>query len=185
MADVQVFEAKFSPFRIILLVGLCLAFCAMGLFLMGLIGDVFRDRVDIITQAMGGLAVIYFGILSLHYLRLLGKGQPALRIDASGLLDRHMSDQLINWEHISDLRIRKIRHCRLGITFWTQLFIDYRIDPEFRGQLTGFDAWIRRGLAFGNGGRTSLLHNSLACDFETLVGALHVIPPEHARLQEA
>lgn len=182
MADEQVFEAQFSPLKILLLVSLCLGFCGMGLLLMGLIGDVYRDRVDVITQAIGGLAVIFFGPLSVHYLRLLGKEQPALRIDASGLLDRHMTEKVIPWEHISDLRIRELRHGRWGITFWTQHFIEYRIDPEFRKQLTGFDVWVRRGLAFGNGGRTSLLHNTLACDFETLIGALHLIPPENVRI---
>ena len=186
MGDKQVFEAQFSRARIILLVVLSLCFCAAGLFLMGVVGAGLHVREpNIFSVAFGGVVVGFFGLMVLRYLSLLRKGRLAVRIDATGFLDRTVSDDPIPWEHLSDFRISEIRHERLFITFWTFRYIQYQIDPKYERKLTGFDISVKRILGIFNRGYTRLLHTTLDCDFEALTRALRTIPPKHARLVKA
>jgi hypothetical protein len=186
MAGAAFFEAKYSVPRILLRVGGALLFITFGLFLTGILGErgAVRDSSSS-SVAIGALSIVIFGYLGVFYLRLLFKDRPSFRIDSTGLLDRNVSDLTIPWEHISDIRIRQVRHRRSGITLFTGEYIDYMIDPAFERKLTGFDRLIRQPLGAFNRGRPTILYQTLDCDLDMLTWALRTIPPEHARLIEA
>lgn len=186
MADATYFEAQYSVPRILLRVGVAALAMVGSLFLVGLFGDSLAVKETTpSTVAIGAVTFAIFGFFGAYYLRLLFKGRPSFRIDRNGLLDRNVSDRTIPWEHISDIRIRQVRHRRSGITLFTGLYIDYVIDPAFERKLTGLNRLIRRPLGAFNRGRPTILYQTLDCDFEALAWALRTIPPEHARLIEA
>lgn len=186
MADAAYFEAQYSSPRILLRVGSALLFITFGLFLTGVLGERWAlGESSASSVAIGTLIIVTFGYLGVFYLRLLFKDRPSFRIDSTGLLDRNVSDLTIPWEHISDIRIRQVRHRRSGITLFTGEYIDYVIDPAFERQLTGFDRLIRRPLGVFNQGRPTILYQTLDCDFDVLTCALRTIPPDHASLVEA
>jgi hypothetical protein len=186
MADATYFEAHYSLPRILLRVGVAALFMVGSLFLVGLFGDSWGVKETTPrTVAIGAACFVLFGFFGAYYLRLLFKGRLSLRIDENGLLDRNVSDLTIPWEHISDIRIRKLRQREWGITLSTMHYIDYVIDPSFERKLRGGDALIRRTMSIPNGRRPTILYDTFDCDFEALTRALRTIPPEHARLLEA
>lgn len=185
MGDKQVFEAHFSRPRIFLLVALCSLYCAFGLFLMGVIGaDLWPRPPSMILRAAGGFIFAYTALQVLHYVSLLRRDRPAVRIDPAGLLDRRVSDMVIPWERIEQLQIKEFRHGYWPFTFWRQEFIQYRVDPAFERKLTGQMGWVLRVLRWGSRERFSLAHRVLDSGLEPLVDALCAIPPESKRLVE-
>jgi hypothetical protein len=185
MGGKQVFEAQFSRSRITVLAALGLAYCAFGLFTMGLIGaDLWPSPPSVILRAAGAFISAYCSLHILHYVSLLRKGMPAVRIDATGLLDRRVSDIVIPWERVEQLQIREFRHGYWPFTFWRQRFIQYRVDPAFERKLTGQMGWALRVLRWGSRGRFSLAHRVLDSGFDPLADALRAIPPEPKRLAE-
>ena len=186
VADANYFEAHYSVPRMLLRVGLSGLAMLGSLFLVGLLGDSWAAKETTpSTVVIGAATFVVFGFFGAYYLRLLFKGRPSFRIDGNGLLDRNVSDLTIPWEHVGEMRMRRIRHRRSGITVLTTGYIDYVIDPSFERKLTGFDALMRRTMSIRNGRRPTILYQSLDCDFEALTWALRTIPPDHARLVES
>lgn len=186
MADATFFEAQYSVPQIMLRVGFAALAATGSLFLLGLFGEGLAVKETTPSRvAIGVLNIVICGYLGVFYLRLLFKGRPSFRIDSVGLLDRNVSDMIIPWEQISDIRIKQFRYRSSGISLFTAQYIDYVIDPAFERKLTGLNRLIRRPLGAFNRGRPTILYQSLDCDFEALTRALRTIPPEHARLVEA
>ena len=145
MVGAQVFEADFSRPRILL----CVGFGVLGLFLMGVIGDDWARRPTSTGGVMIGVVIVgLLGLFLLRNLRLLAKGSHGLRIDASGLLDRQVSDRPIPWEFVGEVRIRKIPHRVWGFTWRTVTLHRLRHRSRFRGRTeqlrhgTATDDWV-------------------------------------------
>lgn len=185
MGGKQVFETQFSRPRITLLAALCLAYCAFAMFVMGMIGADLWPRQPSFFQRAAGCCIFAFMALNfMHYVSLLRKGSPALRIDAEGLLNRRISDIVVPWEQIEQVHVKQVRYGRWPVTIWTQRFIEYRVDPALLRKLTGEMGWVLRLLRLGTRGRLTLASAVLECGFEPLADALRTIPPASKRLVE-
>jgi hypothetical protein len=103
--SVQDFIAYPSRWRLALLMLGALGFVALGLWFIGLFGEVPSSRrySEGITIAIGWLCVLLFGLIGLGIAKKLFETGEQLRIGSSGVCWRAWSDQTIPWSEISNV----------------------------------------------------------------------------------
>ncbi|WP_367184073.1 STM3941 family protein [Sphingomonas sp.] len=117
------FEARNSPWRLVLLFMISLAFVFCGCILTGLIG---RDWGDSLGQPrldpdearpVGWVVLIFFGACSLAVIRRLTQSGVELRIGVDGIYWRRWSDQTIPWTAIERVTTGSVHGQRFACLF--------------------------------------------------------------------
>jgi hypothetical protein len=120
-----------------------------------------------LTQVVGWLGVVFFGLAAVVIpLQLLRRG-PVVIIDDSGVLDRRLGVGLIPWQDISSVSITQIRNQRF-ISLWL------RNEGQY---LSHWPAWKRAG----SGVSERLGVSPFSMQFKTLTPGLD---EAYARLKE-
>ncbi len=141
-----VFVAKFSRLRLLGLSLLGIGFVVLSLVLLGLIGQEYTvSEPTIVGQAIGHLALVLFGGLTLRYISQALIGGDAIRIDADGILDRAISKEVIPWEYVASIEIwsggRSILFGLARINFPRSILYDVSKDFDLHQSL--WQKWLR------------------------------------------
>lgn len=111
MANGEVFEARYSPVRSVLMGLGALGFVAIGLWMIGAFGDIPCDGRLIPAEAIpyiGWMGILFFGPLAtLHFARASVPG-TAVRVDANGMMMAGCGEEVIPWDDFTSLSSRDI-----------------------------------------------------------------------------
>ncbi|MEL1250483.1 STM3941 family protein [Aurantiacibacter gilvus] len=168
----EAYVANYSRGRLVLLGLASLGFVIGGLWMAGLFGEVPASRRlgPEMTQVVGWIAVLFFGLCGFVIVRQFMRGGVAFRIDASGIEHAQAVRQTFTWDEIT-----RLQPVRMG----NQPMVCYEVVQERIDQMTG----IRAKLASANRSMTgcsfALAMSGTDAKMEEVVAALEQFAPDH------
>lgn len=170
------FEARVSVARTLLLVAGGLAFVAIGLWfvwrpdmLSGPDGPPFLRGEPGLVQLIGGVAILFFGLMALIGLRQLARREPVIVIDGEGLCWRRWSDAVIPWSAIARMEVTEMMNQRF-LSLW---LVDPAAYPST--SLSGRMAAANKGMGFGD---IAIAPAGLDCGVDDLTAAVDRFAPQ-------
>jgi hypothetical protein len=166
----QDFVANSSRWRIALMILGCAGFVAIGLWMIGAVGDLpsLRRLPSAVRLGIGWLGIIFFGFCGVSWIKRLSSGGEELRIDSVGIRWVRWSEQTIPWLEIGD------------VTTWSykgqkSIILRLRNPARFPGR--GFLGWTGKANRALTGGDIALSLASTDRSFDEAMTAIERFRP--------